>query len=1189
MNEREWRALFGKAIDEFEDAWRDVAKTNETVRIEVFVAIADTADREAEILEALLKIELEYRRNRDEACELAEYLDRFPQQQPAVLAAFRAFSKTAPRPDDESLESVLPDPLGRFRKVRLLGVGTFGSVGLYHDPQLRREVAIKAPNAGVQIRLLDEARSAIQNHPGFVQIYDVVQREQDGKDCIVMEYVEQTLDEWRDTKRTPDEIAALMLHVAEALQHLHESDQKKYHCDLKLSNILVTGKCLPKIADFGLVTDDAAQRSGAQRSGGTPFYMAPEQVRQFRGESIRIDGRGDIWAFGVILYELLTSERPFGGAEAGEVFDQILQGNVVPLRQLQPHMPRHLERICLKCLKTLDQRYGSAVDLAEDLREFVTGGIDIQRETRAYVEATHSELSHSRVRVGIDEVLLECLPRLFSEFHCDRCQIPHASLHQALQTHSAVVITADNGSGKTISMRQAMRDVCHDFLDGRSRNVPVWLDAAQLRAADPHDSLESLITGYGKEIGGDSLEVCLRTVLNQQRCWIFLDQVDELSDIARGNIGLILARFLEHAGDNRLLVASRSRDILVNASRTTVELPKLNEDGQRKLVMSACPARCNEFLDWLSDAPDGFEDLVQSPFFLACLVELFASNREMPEQRGRVLDRLFEVWITSEFARHRETRGWRLFHGWKTLEVVEAWRQALGRLALRALDGGELHVNWEEANQCLDDHVRIRGGDRALPGDANSPDNLLSAAIEMGALEESVNGVAFAHGIWRAYLSARELLRLDQTAGGGHTFERLFSSLTPHVLPLDAVADARVEPFALPQVPMVLDRAWQACIVVFAGLLGDVDSGGSLDSLHRWFDQISERGWLSIAAVAIVQGRAESGGAPAELSGHFENEMRRTDISLRLRLLFGQAVQRLGDRRIWEDADRFTHRPTPKVIDISDDEFPIGLTQANCDHLGAAGAKLHSSELRLYPGKTVAIPTFRIGKFPVTNSQFKHFVDAGGYDNPRYWIDGRDDAGWDWLRKRRQENKTRGKPRQPEGWLLPWFHQESFPVVEVTYYEALAYCRWLSSLKSEQDRGYIYSLPTIEQWQAAARGSEGRFYPWGDASDPARCNCRSAECLGATTPVGLYPDARTITIAEGKTTREAWGATPEGVADLAGNVAELCLATEEKYVPICGGSWREPLHRATAVPFIQADSSSNEVGFRVVQTMKDRD
>jgi formylglycine-generating enzyme required for sulfatase activity len=201
---------------------------------------------------------------------------------------------------------------------------------------------------------------------------------------------------------------------------------------------------------------------------------------------------------------------------------------------------------------------------------------------------------------------------------------------------------------------------------------------------------------------------------------------------------------------------------------------------------------------------------------------------------------------------------------------------------------------------------------------------------------------------------------------------------------------------------------------------------------------------------------------------------------------------------------------------------------------------------REQPQHSVTLPAFLIARHPVTVGQFGAFVEAGGYSERRFWTA----AGWAWRRA-----IDRGRPDYWDD--DAWTGDERLPVVGVSWYEAAAYCRWLSA-----ERGQPLRLPTEAEWEKAARGRDGRTFPWGNRFDPERCNVRSSG-LGRTAPVGRFSPA---------------GDSPHGCAEMVGNVSEWTLTrfmsypydvsdgrddpegAEERVTR--GGSWHSPVLRA---------------------------
>jgi WD40 repeat protein/tRNA A-37 threonylcarbamoyl transferase component Bud32 len=291
---------------------------------------------------------------------------------PSCGSSFRLETDTTTDPENGALQK-----LGRFELLGVLGHGAFGTVYKARDAELHRTVAVKVPRAGnlagpqEMDRFLREARSAAQlRHPSIVTVHEVGQR--DGLPYLVSDFVPGvTLADLLSARRPGfREAAELVAAVADALQYAHE--QGVVHRDIKPSNIMIGDDGRPCVMDFGLAKRETGEITMTVEGQvlGTPAYMSPEQAR---GEGHAVDGRGDVYSLGVVLYQLLTGELPFRGTQR-MLLHQVLQDEPRPPRSLNDRIPRDLETVCLKAMaKEPARRYQTARVFADDLLHWLQG------------------------------------------------------------------------------------------------------------------------------------------------------------------------------------------------------------------------------------------------------------------------------------------------------------------------------------------------------------------------------------------------------------------------------------------------------------------------------------------------------------------------------------------------------------------------------------------------------------------------------------------------------------------------------------------------------------------------------------------------------------------------------------------------------------------------------------------------
>lgn len=387
--------------------------------------------------------------------------------------------------------------LGRFDLVEEVGSGGFGSVWRAHDRELGRTVAVKLAyrdrvSAIEAEDLFHEARATAKlKHPGIVRVLEAGL--EDGRAYIVTEYVDgPDLAEWMVIHPIPPtEAARLCLRIAEALEYAHQAGI--VHRDLKPSNILIGSNGEPFLVDFGLAKREPTEASVSLdgRILGTPAYMAPEQAR---GESHDTDHRADVYSLGVILFELLTGDRPFRG-NLSSLLHQVMEHEAPSPRALNSSIPRELDSICLKCLqKDRRMRYDSAAHLADDLQRFLDGkpiqARPVTGATRAWRWCRRNPLLTTMIALfagllltlGVVGPLVAIQQRALARKHAEERDRAERAQEQA----ALIYQTAEKHSRRAFELLETIVMAQPDNLESRRELAEIANDLAWVLVISPH-------------------------------------------------------------------------------------------------------------------------------------------------------------------------------------------------------------------------------------------------------------------------------------------------------------------------------------------------------------------------------------------------------------------------------------------------------------------------------------------------------------------------------------------------------------------------------------------------------------------------------------------------------------------------------------------------------------------------------
>lgn len=457
-------------------------------------------------------------------------------------------------------------------------------------------------------------------------------------------------------------------------------------------------------------------------------------------------------------------------------------------------------------------------------------------------------------------------------------------------------------------------------------------------------------------------------------------------------------------------------------------------------------------------------ELARNPYMLTMMIDIFIEDKQLGQNRAELMTRFTQILM--KWAKEKCPRD-----EWLDADIQ---CEALSTLAFeaQARSGFGTTIKTEQAKVVMPQQVQLDPNWPPLP---SPPDQVLTLAASTNIIEMPVDrsSVRFYHQLLQEYFAAREMLKRNHAS---LTELWRWPWLEEEMPPIGK--RKYYEP--LPPPPT---NGWEETTILAVELAGENQLIESLIPINP-----------ILAARCLYETQVEVDEAIRQaVIETLLSTIAQPEVALRVRIAAAEILGYLGDPRLGE------------MVTVSAGRFLMG------DDEG---------EIRERPQHELYLPAYRIGKYPVTTAEHKRFIEAGGYQDKRWWTE----AGWEMKEKRISTY-----------WLHTRFNKPNQPVVGVSWNEAVAYCRWLTA-----EKGQLYRLPTEAEWEKAARGVEGRPYPWGNEWDPSRLNTFSPGGveldeweLNKTTPVGIYPT----------------GISPFGLFDCAGNVWEWCATKTEKSYP----------------------------------------
>lgn len=776
------------------------------------------------------------------------------------------------------------------------------------------------------------------------------------------------------------------------------------------------------------------------------------------------------------------------------------------------------------------------------------------------------------------------------------------SIGQAMERSSRLVIIGEPGSGKTtllvyLLLTFARRRV-QERLGFREKRLPIFIPLRRLKevlARSDRRNLPDYLTDHYTELGLPPPARFFERKLKAGRCLVLLDGLDEVVDQAeRVRLAEWIDTQVTFFGDNRFIVSSRPAGYDAAALGNAffhLEIQDFDPEDVELFCHNWCLAV--ELATGGRDTPEArrkaaaaaknllraiggsraVQELAVNPLLLS-IIALVHRNRPLPRRRvelyAECTDVLLGIWDEAKELLGRLTESQK--------------RAVLQPVALHM----HLNESQELARSALLDQLK-----QHLPKVTDRPEEAELFLQEIRdrsglLLEQELNRYTFSHLTFQEYLVARELAdngperTLLDHAGeewwqevillytglkdGSSVVKTLFERASdrnpaPLLLAGRCLLEAQriekpIRASALKQLKALFNTGSGRPFLEAGHILAELEGEQVLTRFLRVVggEDEARRNAALWALEQMLTSKKE------EERHRYQDQLVKAIDSLET----GPPAVELLEEMEWQKDPQWTALVTEwmqhKSYDLdwlsnivihrqtSVSQFIVSLL--NYESVVNIAADWMDGMMAPIPGKGAYM-----ARYPVTNAQYRRFLANDGYGNRTWWSE----AGWEW----RQENeKIYSHYWNDEQWNGP-----SRPVVDVAWYEAEAYCSWLSNYT-----GRTYRLPYEAEWQQAAQGEDDRTYPWGNEWQVGLCNTAEAD-IRRTSPVGRFsPD----------------GDSPIGCADMSGNVWEWCLDwyDEQKDVRVLrGGSWvnlQDDAHCAVRSRWCHPSGSDHYFGFRVV-------